>query len=252
MLIGAVFHEAEKTLKKHTIKDFIIGLKVAAVTLDNGAIGTGMMLLEEMDNSCSLHLSYDEIEGMAAIEMAKWALNPNENIIKRTLGMAAINACSYGESFQIVDAKDASLSVTLHDEDIVGVIGYIRPLVYGIENKVKKVIVYDKGQKGKNVYSEETQKELLPHCTVLYITGTTFINHTIDEILERSKNAREIVIVGPTTPLFPGAFRDTSVSILAGGVWKRDFKDEIYKRISCSGGIPTLSPFLEKVSVRVH
>ncbi|MHC1599239.1 MAG: Rossmann-like domain-containing protein [Candidatus Methanospirareceae archaeon] len=36
------------------------------------------------------------------------------------------------------------------------------------------------------------QKELLPQCDIVMITGTTTINHTLDSILEYSHASREV------------------------------------------------------------
>jgi uncharacterized protein (DUF4213/DUF364 family) len=46
------------------------------------------------------------------------------------------------------------------------------------------------------------------------LTGTSFVNHTVDRLLYLSKNSF-VVIVGPTTPLLPVLF-DYGVDILAG------------------------------------
>lgn len=250
MLIEKVFLEAEAVLKEHKIADVIIGLTVAAVVLDNGEVGTSLILIEEMHNRGEAKFKPKEIIGMNAIEMARWALEPKEHILKRTLGMAAINACSYAQDLSGAESMDAAAFAELRQTDTVGVIGWMRHLVTAVEARVNKVIVYDNGEQD-NVYAPKTQDELLPHCEVVFITGTTFVNMTIDHLLDVCKNARELILVGPTTPMFPKAYKNTNIKVLAGGVWNKEHKDDIFELIKINGGIPSLSPFLEKKSLRI-
>jgi uncharacterized protein (DUF4213/DUF364 family) len=60
----------------------------------------------------------------------------------------------------------------------------------------------------------EAAEEVLPQADVVGLTGTSFINHTVDRLLDLSKNSF-IVMVGPTTPLSAVLF-DYGVDILAG------------------------------------
>jgi len=60
----------------------------------------------------------------------------------------------------------------------------------------------------------EAAAGVLPQADVVGLTGTSFINHTIDRLLALSKNSF-VVMVGPTTPLLPVLF-DYGVDILAG------------------------------------
>lgn len=251
MLIEKIFVEAEPALKERTIADVIIGLTIAAVVLDNGEIGTSLILIEEMYDRGEVKFDPDEIIGMKAIDMAKWAIDSDMHVLKRTLGIAAMNACSYTQDLSRDEGRDAREMAGLNPEDTVGVVGWMRPLVKYVESKVAKVIVYDNGEKD-NVYAPVTQDDELPNCDVVFITGTTFVNQTIDHLLELCRNAREIILVGPTTPMFPEAYKNTNIKIIAGGVWKKEYKGDIFDRVKLNGGIPNLSPYLEKKSLRVE
>ena len=57
-------------------------------------------------------------------------------------------------------------------------------------------------------------EEILPQAEVVGITGTSFINHTADNLLDLSRNSF-VIMLGPTTPLSSVLF-DYGVDVLAG------------------------------------
>ncbi len=97
----------------------------------------------------------------------------------------------------------------------------------------------------------EKQPELLPSCDVVLLSGTTTINGTIDSLLEFCSGAREIVMVGPSTPMYPPGWQGSGITVLAGSCWRRDRKEEIFKLISLAAGIRQLQQHMQKKAVRV-
>lgn len=43
--------------------------------------------------------------------------------------------------------------------------------------------------------------EMLPQCQVVILSATTLLNRTVDDLLDLCRNARELAILGPSTPL---------------------------------------------------
>ena len=126
-----------------------------------------------------------------------------------------------------------------------------------IKTMAGKLAVFDHGVYlrggAPDVFPTEQEKDLLPACDVVILSGTTTINGTIDSLLELCQNAREIVLVGTSTPMFPEGFRDTKVSRLAGAWWKNEHRREIFKLISLAAGISSLSPYMiHKNAVVTH
>jgi uncharacterized protein (DUF4213/DUF364 family) len=88
----------------------------------------------------------------------------------------------------------------------------------------------------------------LPKCQVAVITGTSIVNHSIDELLAASVRCRDVVVVGASTPLLPQAFAGTNVTLLSGVV-VRDVP-EVLRIVSEGGGMRVFKSLVRKVSLR--
>ncbi|RLG59076.1 hypothetical protein DRN86_04820 [Candidatus Geothermarchaeota archaeon] len=88
---------------------------------------------------------------------------------------------------------------------------------------------------------------MLPKADVVIISGTTVVNKTVDHLLELSKGARDIALVGPTTPLAPDVFSKHGVTILSGIIVTNPVR--ALDVISRGGGTPSLKEAVEKVNL---
>ncbi|MEM4978977.1 MAG: DUF364 domain-containing protein, partial [Candidatus Nezhaarchaeales archaeon] len=80
------------------------------------------------------------------------------------------------------------------------------------------------------------------------ITGTTLANGTIDRLLELSKNARDVVLVGPTASTLPDPLFKHGVTII-GGVRVID-SEKVIQVVSEGGGTPSLKEACKQVVIR--
>ena len=90
---------------------------------------------------------------------------------------------------------------------------------------------------------------ILPESHIALITATAVINGTIDSLLEAARRCREVVILGPSTPLIPAAFTQTPVTCLAGIRVERP--DELFRIIGEGGGFRLFRPCTKKYTVRI-
>ncbi|MFA7215854.1 MAG: DUF364 domain-containing protein, partial [Bacillota bacterium] len=131
----------------------------------------------------------------------------------------------------------------------------ISALAVQISKEVKEFIVFDKGmghcKKDFEVHPIEKQPELIPTCDVVILSGTTTVNGSIDGLLELCERAREVIMVGPSTPMFPEGWRGSPMTVLAGSCWDREHKDELFKSISLAGGIRQVKELMQKKAVAV-
>jgi uncharacterized protein len=64
-------------------------------------------------------------------------------------------------------------------------------------------------------YPAEAAAELLPQADVVAITGSAFVNRTLDGLLSLCKPESTVMVLGPSTPLSPILFAH-GVTILSG------------------------------------
>jgi len=147
---------------------------------------------------------------LSALQLAQYARS--DNLLEASIGMAAINSLiDIDQSRCIEENAFDVLARKAHDRN-VAVVGHF-PWI----PKLRKIagtlwVIEQRPQEGD--MPAEAAEELLPRAEVVGLTGTSFINHTVDRLLELSRNAF-VVILGPTTPLSPVLF-DHGVDILAG------------------------------------
>ncbi len=255
MIIDKVLEAAAPYLRERTVKDLVIGLALTAVELDNGNIGVSYTLTEHLPPGCSAFSFGQDVIGKDAAEVAGLAKRGTDDA-QRGVGMAVLTAASRSQDLADIETLKSSFGVEILPTDTVGMIGFIPSIAARFPKESKNLIIFDIavsefGKEIENVYPMEEQVKRLPECDVVILTGTTMINHTIDNLLKICSNARDIVMVGSSTPMFPGAFRDTNIKTLAGSWWSNDNKEELFKIISTAGGINYLHKFMIKKAVAV-
>lgn len=250
MLFETIYRQALPSLEGKRIKDVRIGLGLLVVELDDGSLAVSYVLRDELSPGCSVMPIEKPLVGMEAKEMAEWAIKYN-NPLLTSLGLAVLN--SVVDHTEIEQRSHNDLFKMLKKDDRVGMIGFIEPMIKQIKAVTsKKMFIFDSSRENSNdIYPDTLQKELLPQCNIVMITGTTTINHTLDSVLEYSSNAREIVLIGTSTPLYPAAFSDTKVTQLAGSLWQKENRDRIFTLIGEGRGMKSLMKYGKKVTVKV-
>lgn len=135
------------------------------------------------------------------------------NTLEASLGMAAINS--------LIDV-DQGICSEVNARDILLERGRGKKMAmvgrFPFAGKLKTVVsdlwVLEQNPREGDFAAGEAGN-LLPQAEVVAITGTTFINHTIDQLLSLCRRDAYVMIMGPTTPLAPALFR-CGISALAG------------------------------------
>ncbi len=253
MILKRVYDLALPRLVGKKINKFRVGLNLMAVELDDGSIGVTYVLKKEIDHFC-LALPYaGRLSGMPAWEVAGWALH-GDNVIAVAAGLAVLNAVAEFDNPEPEEnyPADAAGAVEILPDDIVGVVGRIGPVIANLQDKVQRLVVFERGDLADGpVYPETYQPELLPECRVVFISSTSLINGTLENVLKYCTNARDVIMVGASTPLYPDAFAGTGVTVLSGTIWPSSNRDAILTGISQCAGMRQIIDYGRKLSVRI-
>ncbi|MBN1762661.1 MAG: hypothetical protein JW878_06270 [Methanomicrobia archaeon] len=249
-LFETIYRQALPALEGRSIKDVRIGLGLLAVELDDGALAVSYVLRDELPPGCGVMPMEQPLRGMDAEEMAAWTFD-YDNSLLTSLGLAVLN--SVVDHTEIEHQSHDDLLTLLQPDDQVGMVGLIGPMVAPIQRiTARKLYIFDRSRESStDVYPETRQKELLPQCDVVFISGTATINRTLDSLLAYASNAREIILIGTSTPLYPEAFRATAVTWLAGSLWPKANRDPIFTRVGEGRGIQSLMRYGTKVTIKV-
>jgi uncharacterized protein (DUF4213/DUF364 family) len=145
-----------------------------------------------------------------ALELTEYA--KSNNLLEASIGMATINSfididepkCIEKNAFEIILEKGQGKNVAI--------VGHF-PWIPKLKGKAKNLWVLEQRLREGDLPAKEADR-ILPQCDVVGITGTSFINHTLEELLNLCKNAF-IVMIGPTSPLSPILF-DYGIEAICG------------------------------------
>ena len=244
---SSILEAARPCLEGLTVRDLVVGISLIAVQLSDDSVGVSYVLRYGLPPECSAFGYAANAVGMSAWDVARWSVEGKDNIA-RSIGGAVLSAAS--QQLEIADDTDEKChyGMDITGEDTLGMIGFIKPVAKILSKQVKKLYVFDEGvslyEGNIHVCGMDQQPVLLPECTKMIITGSSTINGSIDGLLEMCSNARQIAMVGSSTPMFPDGWKGTNVTTLAGAWWPKERKDDIFRIISLGGGIAQLRPII--------
>lgn len=244
--ISAILFEQARTAgEKRIVTDVRIGLGYIGVALDNDRLGLAAVIREDFQTSCTAFSKAGTLAGLSASQLLKFLVD-GRNPLEKALGLATANAilrpCSCAD--EEVEAIEA---MNLTGQDTVAMVGFFGPLVGRIKETGATLSIVEKNPRRPGITDAARQKEILSGATVAIVTATSILNDTIEDILQYLDSAREVSILGPSTPLYPEAFRNTPVTHL-GGSESLDNK-KIMQIISEGGGTPAMRPYLRFINI---
>ena len=245
MIIDELIEVALSSCKDKKVSDIRLGLGYTGVLLDDGSCGLAYTFRNELGACCSLFNEAGTLKGRDIEELINWS--KDQDLAKAAIGVASINAIinnkveNYSQN-NIIDLID------IKQDEIFGMVGNFKPILKEVETKTNNIYIFEKKNfNNPNIYPESAMEKYLPKCDIVLITATSIINKTIDGILEKNKNARELYIVGPSTPVCSEVFKKYGVTLLAGSIVKKPL--ETLDIISQGGGTKSMKGFIKNIVV---
>ena len=136
-----------------------------------------------------------------ALELAEYA--KSESLLEASIGMATINSLIDIDESKCIEKNAFEIILEKGQGKNVAIVGHF-PWIPKLREKVQNLWVLEQRIREGDLPAKEADR-ILPQCDVVGITGTSFINHTVEGLLNLCKNAY-VVLVGPTSPLSPVLF----------------------------------------------
>lgn len=152
----------------------------------------------------------ENLSGSALAALAK-----SDEPILASVGVATINALlpHHPEAWTDLNAEEV---LAKHGVDKkVALLGHF-PFVDRLRSRVGELLILEQRPQPGDLPAVATA-EILPQADVVAITGTSLINHTLDELIALCSTQALIILLGPSTPLSPVLF-DHGFDILCGSV----------------------------------
>ena len=133
---------------------------------------------------------------------------------------------------------------------MVGMVGNFGPLVEPLRQRCGTLHVLERHPSvNSGMLPESAASEVLPQCQVVILSASTLLKRTLDALLEFCRSAREVVILGPSTPLLPDAFATRGPTLLSGVYVAHP--ERVLRIVSEGGGTRQFGAAVRKLTVRL-
>jgi len=220
-------------LQKITVERAVFGLFFSGVKLSNGQGGVCFTPVKEIPEAvcCPSSAKAMPLSGrLSGRPIPEYLADlEHDNILRKTLAIAALNALSTTywtqqttHEYEMATGLDAFDDLEIPCQGKTVVIGALVPILKKLisaEADFKVLEMDPRTLKNKELEYFAPATDMakhIPQADLLVITGTTLINDTLPSILEIAKPNAKIVVAGPTVSMLPDAFFRRGVTILGG------------------------------------
>jgi uncharacterized protein (DUF4213/DUF364 family) len=237
----------EPQAKDAVVSDVRIGLGYTAVRLQSGHAGVAWTA--KSDAACCTHFKEaGTLTGRSAQETLRMLGNEN-SALARTVGLATANALLAAQPAAPTVQDEVIASLSLTPQDRVVMIGFFSPIIAQIRKIGCRLDIVELNSHHGDTLTPEQGREPMAQCTVAIVTGTSLINGTCDEVLAGLGQPRAAVLLGPSSPLCPDAFKGTPITHVAGSLVRQ--AEGVLRVVSEGGGTMLMKPHLDFATVLV-
>ncbi|MFX1374218.1 MAG: Rossmann-like domain-containing protein [Promethearchaeota archaeon] len=213
------------------INKVVIGLGYTGVEVSDvdltPILGLASTLPSVLNNTDCSKISFaGNLASMKLLELVEWScLIPS---IEKIIGIATLNAVSQ----HILRIKnpysklngDPINYLEINQDTKITIIGLMKPIIRKLSKKTKNITLIEDSMSIPQEFSKyyfrknigELEKEEIS-TDILFCTGTSLINNTLEDILNLYRsNAKKIIVMGPSIGLLPNILFDSGVDIVGG------------------------------------
>ena len=228
--------------KKVKVNMLCLGLGYTAAVTSDGGIGIAYTYFADKKSCMLLNEAVDYENRPASLLLEKIK---SKNTIERSMALALVNALNHKNALQLPEDKNNEImfdkfNITMGTK--VAMVGYFGPLIKHFEQKGAVLEILD--QSRDLGQTEDFYNKLKNWADVLFLTSTSILNNSAEEILANVHDKVKTILLGPSTPMVAEAFDHLPVHMLAGTVPIE--KDNILKAIRHGMGTPVLHKFSRK------
>jgi hypothetical protein len=237
-----LFNLFKNKAEKIGVDMLCLGLGYTAVVTSDGGIGIAYTYFEDK-KSCMLLNEAADYEGRPASALLEKIKSDHQ--IERSMALALVNALNYQQALQLPEDKNNKImfeQFNITKGTKVAMVGYFGPLIKRFEQREAVLEVLDQSRGlGRK---PDFYKKLKNWTDVLFLTSTSILNNSTEEILANVGAKVKTIMLGPSTPMVGQVFDNLPVHMLAGTV-PLD-KDNILKAVRHGAGTPILHKFSRK------
>lgn len=153
------------------------------------------------------------LERFSARELAQ--LIHSNRSMETSIGAAAISALLPLQKWEDRDKNAAEVLAEIGGDKRVALVGRF-PFTLELRDRVGEMIVLERDpQEGE--LPESAAPDVIANSEVIAITGMTFINNSLENLLKLCPASSFVMVLGPSTPLSPILF-EYGVNILSGAI----------------------------------
>ena len=167
--------------------------------------------LASADSADATVIDAARLTGRSARELARRALS--DDPIDAALGMAAVNSLLDVDESRCEERNGRELLLERALGKRVALVGHF-PFVPELREVARELSVLELRLRPGDLPATEAAR-VIPEAEVVAITGTAFVNHTIEPLLGYCRPEALVIVIGPTVPLSSVLF-DFGVDIISG------------------------------------
>lgn len=133
------------------------------------------------------------------------AMANSNKIMEAAVGMAAINSLVQFDEADCVVVNASEILAEKGKGKKVAIIGHF-PFIPALKEQAGQLWVIEKNTQPGDC-TEQEANNILPTAEVIGITGTSFTNHTIENLLPLCRKDAFVLMLGDTTPMSPVVFK---------------------------------------------